>query len=80
MIKDAPIIILDEPTSALDSLSEKEVIHIFKTMASKSKKTVIMVAHRKAAIEASDVVVNLLEHGVAVQSNTNNAKSRVKKS
>ena len=67
LIKNAPIVVLDEPTSALDSRTEKEVIRVLKGMAKKSKKTIIMVAHRQAAVEVSDMVISLVDGCATVE-------------
>jgi ABC-type multidrug transport system fused ATPase/permease subunit len=53
--KDAPVILFDEATSALDPGTEAEILDSLNTAA--SGKTVIMVAHRAAAIAACDVVI-----------------------
>jgi ABC-type transport system involved in cytochrome bd biosynthesis fused ATPase/permease subunit len=36
-------------------------------MAKKSKKTIIMVAHRQAAVEASDMVISLFDGCATVE-------------
>ena len=54
ILKDAPIILMDEATSALDNESEKMVADAINGL--KSKKTVIMIAHRQTTIRMADVV------------------------
>ena len=54
ILKDAPIILMDEATSALDNESEKMVADAINGL--KSKKTVIMIAHRRTTIRMADVV------------------------
>lgn len=54
ILKDAPIILMDEATSALDNESEKMVADAINEL--KSKKTVIMIAHRQTTIRMADVV------------------------
>jgi len=58
--KDAPVILFDEATSALDPTTEAGILESLNAAA--KDKTVIMVAHRAAAIAACDVVV-LLDGG-----------------
>jgi len=58
--KDAPVILFDEATSALDPTTEAGILESLNAAA--TGKTVIMVAHRAAAIAACDVVV-LLDGG-----------------
>ena len=53
--KDAGIILFDEATSSLDPATEAEVLQ--NLMAAAKGKTVIMVAHRAAAIAACDSVI-----------------------
>ncbi len=54
ILKDAPIILMDEATSALDNESEKMVADAINGL--KSKKTVIMIAHRQTTIRMADIV------------------------
>ncbi|MCL2573298.1 MAG: ABC transporter ATP-binding protein/permease [Defluviitaleaceae bacterium] len=58
--KDAPVILFDEATSALDPTTEAAILESLNAAA--KDKTVIMVAHRTAAIAACDVIV-LLDGG-----------------
>ena len=53
--KDAPVILFDEATSALDPATEAGILESLNAAA--ADKTVIMVAHRPAAIAACDAVV-----------------------
>ncbi|MCL2376577.1 MAG: ABC transporter ATP-binding protein/permease [Defluviitaleaceae bacterium] len=53
--KDAPVILFDEATSALDPATEAGILESLNAAA--ADKTVIMVAHRAAAIAACDVVI-----------------------
>ena len=55
--KDAPIILFDEATSALDPTTEAEILETLKVAT--INKTVIMVAHRKAAMAFCDTVISL---------------------
>ena len=54
ILKDAPIILMDEATSALDNESEKMVADAINGL--KSRKTVIMIAHRQTTIRMADIV------------------------
>ncbi|KAM6548684.1 hypothetical protein CsatB_020360 [Cannabis sativa] len=59
ILRDPAILILDEATSALDSESEhyvKGVIHAFRNNL-KSKRTVIVIAHRFSTIKAADRII-----------------------
>lgn len=53
------IIIADEPTGNLDAETENEIMDIFKTLAHKEKKCVIIVTHSKNVAEQADVVFEL---------------------
>ena len=55
--KDAPIILFDEATSALDQTTEAAILQSLSEAA--KDKTVIMVAHREAAITACDAKIHL---------------------
>ncbi|MDR1663725.1 MAG: ABC transporter ATP-binding protein/permease [Clostridiales bacterium] len=53
-LQDAPVVLFDEATSALDPLTEAEILQSFLKMT--EGKTVVMVAHRPAAIDACDYI------------------------
>jgi len=53
--KDAPVVLFDEATSALDPITEAQVLESFDRLA--QGKTVVMVAHRAAAIATCDTIV-----------------------
>jgi len=53
--KDAPVVLFDEATSALDPITEAQVLESFDKLA--QGKTVVMVAHRAAAIATCDTIV-----------------------
>ncbi len=64
LYRGAPILLLDEGTSALDPATEDAVL---KRLAQTAKEqTVIMVAHRLAAVAASDTVY-LMENGEIIE-------------
>lgn len=53
------IIIADEPTGNLDHETEKEIMSIFKNLAKKENKCVIIVTHSKAIADSADIVYEL---------------------
>ena len=59
-----PVIILDEPTSALDTEAERRVISGARAFADEGK-TVILVSHRRAVIEAADAILDMTAVGTA---------------
>ena len=59
-LSDGPEIILaDEPTGNLDKETQAEIIEIFKELAHKENKCIILVTHSKEVSEQSDVVYKL---------------------
>ena len=56
---DVDLIIADEPTGNLDSDTENEVIDIFKKLAHKQNKCVMVVTHSKEVAQKSDISLNL---------------------
>ena len=67
ILKDSPIIILDESTASIDPENE-HLIQGALTELSKGK-TVIIIAHRLATIEAADQIL-VVDHGKIVQRGT----------
>ena len=55
IFSDRPILLLDEATSGLDEETEKALLHNLRTM---TDKTVVIVTHRKAVIDACDRVID----------------------
>lgn len=53
------IILADEPTGNLDKETQAEIIEIFKELAHKENKFIILVTHSKEVPEQSDVVYKL---------------------
>lgn len=53
------IIIADEPTGNLDKETEKEILEIFKNLAHKENKCIIIVTHSQNVCNSSDVVFEL---------------------
>ena len=57
---DPDILIFDEATSALDNITEKQIIEEIQSL-SRSKKTIIMIAHRLSTVEKCDTIIVLKE-------------------
>ena len=57
----SPILLLDEATSALDEETESRLLHNLRGM---TDKTVIIVSHRRAALNFCDRVISISEDGV----------------
>lgn len=52
----SPIIVADEPTGNLDEDTEEKIIELFRDLAHKEDKIVIVVTHsRKVAVQADEV-------------------------
>jgi subfamily B ATP-binding cassette protein MsbA len=70
LLSEAPILIFDEPTSALDPQTEQ---HVALTLANlKGKRTIIIVTHRLASVDACDQIYvfqsgRIVEHGTYAQ-------------
>ena len=58
---DSPILLLDEATSALDEGTERKLLENLRRL---TDKTVIIVTHRKAALQICDKVLEFTEDGV----------------
>lgn len=63
IIKDSPIIILDEATSALDVVSERLVQQAINRLV--AGRTVLVIAHRLATVQAADQIVVMRNGQVA---------------
>ena len=55
----AEIILADEPTGNLDNENSKQIVNIFKDLAHKKNKCVIVVTHSKEVAKESDVIMKL---------------------
>lgn len=55
----SPIIVADEPTGNLDEETEEKIIEIFKELAHKQNKIVIIVTHSKQVAKHADKVLTL---------------------
>lgn len=61
LASDTDLILADEPTGNLDKKNAKEIINIFKDLAKKANKCVIVVTHSNQVSEMSDVVLKIDE-------------------
>ena len=66
LLSNAPILLLDEATSALDEETEAQVL---RNIAEMRNKTVIIVTHRRAALEICDYRMHLTDGKVSVIGN-----------
>ncbi len=64
MLANPRILIFDEATSALDALSEKEVLDAIQKV--RKNRTVLMIAHRLAAVQKADVIL-VMNKGMIVE-------------
>jgi putative ABC transport system ATP-binding protein len=61
---DAEVILADEPTGNLDVVTAKEIVAIFKELAHKYNKCVIVVSHSREVAEESDVAYSFESRGL----------------
>jgi ABC-type multidrug transport system fused ATPase/permease subunit len=71
---DPPVLVLDEATSALDGQTEAEVMQAIEKL--RSKKTLIIIAHRMSTVEKCDILYRL-HRGRVVESGPYAAVSKV---
>ena len=64
LLRAAPILVLDEPTAGLDEASEAVVLNAVRTAAHRDGRTVLLVAHRPAALAVADRVVTVASRAV----------------
>jgi len=69
------ILIADEPTGNLDKDTEDEILNIFRDLAHKENKCVIIVTHSKNVCDKSDVVYDLKEENEILKEKTNKKSS-----
>lgn len=60
LFSEAPVLLLDEATSALDEQTEKRMLHNLREL---TDKTVVIVTHRRAALEICDRTIEFNEKG-----------------
>ena len=58
------MIVADEPTGNLDKQTENEILEIFKRLAHKEKKCVIIVTHSQNVCDNADVVYDLKKEDI----------------
>lgn len=63
-LKEAPILILDEPTSQVDLTGEALILQAIERIS--AERTVVMIAHRRAAIKDVDRVLVVKERNVVI--------------
>jgi len=61
IIHEPQLILADEPTAALDEVAGKEVVTIFKELATNNKCTVIIVTHDTRILGVADRMVNMVD-------------------
>ena len=71
ILSDAPILLLDEATSALDEETEARMLDNIKNL---TDKTVIIVTHRKAALEICNRVFAIENQEIIERSNNNGSR------
>ncbi len=59
LLKGGDFLILDEPTAGLDAASEATVLAVIRAAARSHNRAVLLVAHRRAALEIADRVVEI---------------------
>lgn len=55
------LILADEPTAALDAESGREVVNIFKELASETGCTILIVTHDNRILDVADRIVNMVD-------------------
>ncbi|TFH92035.1 ABC transporter ATP-binding protein [Vibrio ouci] len=69
ILKDAPIVVLDEPTSHSDATNQALIQSALNTLI--AGKTVLIIAHRLATIQAADQIL-VMENGAVTDRGTHN--------
>ena len=59
LVSEAPVILADEPTGNLDPKTAGDIIELFKSLAQKTGKCVIVVTHSKEVAQSSDITLEL---------------------
>ena len=61
VFSESPILLLDEATSALDGKTESRLLENIKNM---TDKTVLLIAHRPAALEICNKIYDVSDNGI----------------
>ena len=69
------MILADEPTGNLDKETENEILKIFKDLAKKENKTVVIVTHTKEISKMADRVITIRNGKIASIEENENIKS-----
>ena len=70
LVSEAPVILADEPTGNLDPKTAGDIIELFKSLAQKTGKCVIVVTHSKEVAQASDITLELKDKKLTETRNT----------
>lgn len=79
LLRDAPLLICDEPTSAQDAATEAEIMTSLLSAARDNGRTLIVVAHRLAAITPAADQIVVFKDGKVVQQGTHRSLLRRRK-
>jgi ATP-binding cassette subfamily B protein len=69
LLRNPKLIVFDEATSALDSITETEITHTIKEIASTKKHIMVLIAHRLSTIMHADLIY-VLEKGHVIETGT----------
>lgn len=58
------LILADEPTAALDAKSGREVVKIFRELASENDSTILIVTHDDRILDVADRIVNMVDGNI----------------
>lgn len=67
LLKDAPILLLDEPTSNVDAENEESIKNALELL--RSKRTVLVIAHRLSTVRNADRIL-VMDHGKIAEAGT----------
>lgn len=67
LLKDAPILLLDEPTSNVDAENEESIKNALELL--RSKRTVLVIAHRLSTVRNADQIL-VMDHGKIAEAGT----------
>ena len=69
LLRNPKLIVFDEATSALDSITETEITHTIKEIASTKQHIMVLIAHRLSTIMHADLIY-VLEKGHVIETGT----------